>query len=338
MKLTRLHCFVLFLLLVLMGSERAAVSQNIEAPQSDYSYLVYGAQPDYEMVGYRINVAEAQRPWLIGSSILLFCVLTLITILFVRTRRSGKRLENLVEKRTHELELQTSMLMTIFDSTPDFIFCKDLNLNYIRFNKSIENFFNVRAEDIIGKNAEEAFGFSPERMEVINREDNYVISEKRPLVFEENLTTQFGGKKETLVETIKAPLIRNGEVIGLMGISRDITNRKEMESKIASNYEYAGKLSNALASITKSPAIYSGLLKDAADLMVKEGSIALNCQRVSIWNATEESTALQNISSFDLNTGEHSVQADFDLINRQLYAKLIKSERLINKRNQLIHI
>jgi len=54
---------------------------------------------------YRAKVAEAQRPLLIGLSAMLVCVLSLLAVLFVRSRRAGKRLEVLVGVRTHELEL-----------------------------------------------------------------------------------------------------------------------------------------------------------------------------------------------------------------------------------------
>ena len=57
---------------------------------------------------YRAKVAEAQRPLLIGSTLLLFGILFLIIVLFVRSRRVGKRLEVLVEERTYELELASN--------------------------------------------------------------------------------------------------------------------------------------------------------------------------------------------------------------------------------------
>ena len=57
---------------------------------------------------YRAVVAEAQRPLLIGLSVLLVCVLTLVAVLFVRSRRVGKRLEVLVGERTHELEVASN--------------------------------------------------------------------------------------------------------------------------------------------------------------------------------------------------------------------------------------
>jgi len=57
---------------------------------------------------YRAKVAEAQQPLLIGSSVLLICVLVLIIVLFVRSRRVGKRLEVLVNERTYELAVASN--------------------------------------------------------------------------------------------------------------------------------------------------------------------------------------------------------------------------------------
>jgi signal transduction histidine kinase/CheY-like chemotaxis protein len=53
---------------------------------------------------YRRKMAEVQRPWLIGVSMLLLSLLFLVAIMFLRNRREGKRLELLVKERTSELE------------------------------------------------------------------------------------------------------------------------------------------------------------------------------------------------------------------------------------------
>jgi signal transduction histidine kinase/CheY-like chemotaxis protein/ABC-type amino acid transport substrate-binding protein len=53
---------------------------------------------------YRRKMAQAQRPWLIGASVLLLVVLSLVFIMLQRRRREGKRLELLVSERTRELE------------------------------------------------------------------------------------------------------------------------------------------------------------------------------------------------------------------------------------------
>ena len=53
---------------------------------------------------YRRKMVEVQRPWLIGVSTLLLGLLVLVAIVLLRNRREGKRLEQLVKKRTSELE------------------------------------------------------------------------------------------------------------------------------------------------------------------------------------------------------------------------------------------
>jgi signal transduction histidine kinase/CheY-like chemotaxis protein len=54
---------------------------------------------------YQLRLIQAQRPWIIGASILLLFVLLLVVALWVRSRRTGIYLENLVEKRTQQLAL-----------------------------------------------------------------------------------------------------------------------------------------------------------------------------------------------------------------------------------------
>jgi len=53
---------------------------------------------------YKGKVAQAQRPWLIGASALLMCILLLLFILLLIKRSEELRLESLVKKRTAEAE------------------------------------------------------------------------------------------------------------------------------------------------------------------------------------------------------------------------------------------
>jgi len=59
---------------------------------------------------YREKMARSRLPWLIGASVLLFCVLILLSVLFGRNRNVGKRLESLVQKRTAELNRQHALM------------------------------------------------------------------------------------------------------------------------------------------------------------------------------------------------------------------------------------
>jgi len=178
---------------------------------------------------YRSKVAEAQRPLWIGLSVMLLCVISLIAVLLIRSLHASKKLEMDVKKRTHELTFQTATLSTLFDSIPDFIFVKDLELRYIQCNKSMLEHFNHSKEEIIGKKDTDkgGFGFSEEEAKLFNDSDRKVIRERNTIVDEEILPRADGAL--ILFETIKAPLIVGGEPIGVLGIARDITKRKEME-------------------------------------------------------------------------------------------------------------
>jgi signal transduction histidine kinase/CheY-like chemotaxis protein len=70
---------------------------------------------------YRNKMARAQAPYLIGLSILLAFVLLLLSILFLKNRREGRRLERLVHQRTGELEIQTAAAQEASQSKSDFL-------------------------------------------------------------------------------------------------------------------------------------------------------------------------------------------------------------------------
>ncbi|MCL2127483.1 MAG: ATP-binding protein [Treponema sp.] len=70
---------------------------------------------------YRGKMAKAQRPWLIGASVLLFFVLFLVVIILQRHRREGRRLEHLVKDRTRELENATDTALEASRTKSEFL-------------------------------------------------------------------------------------------------------------------------------------------------------------------------------------------------------------------------
>jgi PAS domain S-box-containing protein len=171
-----------------------------------------------------------QRPWLFGSLALFFCVLALLAVLFARSRRAGKRLENLVNERTRDFELQTAKLQAMFDSLPDIVFCKDLNLRYTQCNKIAEEVNRIDEADVIGKNDIESGRFPRDVAEQIMKADRAVFRESRRIITEETLP-YLDGVTRTL-ETIRSPLVQDGVTIGLIVIARDISERKKVEREL----------------------------------------------------------------------------------------------------------
>jgi len=272
--------------------------------------------------------SDIRNTWLTVSSIILSLGISiLIAVFLIRSQRTGKQLEELVQKRTDELALQTTTLTTLFDSIPDLIFTKNQSLNFLHCNKAFLEHFGKGIDDVVGKSDEEALGLSADVAEGFNKIDFKVIQEKRTYALEEHIPRIDGSNP--LYETIKMPLMLGGEVIGIMGIARDITKRKEMEHKITSSYEYSKKLSDSLSKITKSPTISAGVLKDAATVVAMDGSNALNVHRIGIWRFLENHNELESISIYDAHSGENSAYEKYDLSKSPEYARLLKSERVI---------
>jgi len=191
---------------------------------------------------YSSRLAEAQRPWLIGSSVFTLFILFLVVFLFVKTRRTSKRLEVLVRKRTQDLEIQTTTLTTLFDSIPDLIFTLDTSLRFTQCNKSFLEHFGLHKEDIINK-YEDSLRISAEIIEAHNNWNRKVIEEGQTFVIDERIPRVDG--TQPLYETVKAPLILNGKVVGVLGIAHNITERKKMEeAALAASHSKSAFLAN----------------------------------------------------------------------------------------------
>ena len=171
---------------------------------------------------YRIKVAQARMPWLIGSFALLLSALAVVAVLFVRTRRAGR----LIGQRTRELELKNVTLTTLFDSIPDIVFTLDTSLRFTQCNKSFLEHFGLSKEDVINK-GEYSLRISDEKAEEHNKWNRRVVEEGRTFVIEERIPCIDGA--EPLYETVKAPLMLNGKVVGVLAIAHEITKRKEIE-------------------------------------------------------------------------------------------------------------
>ena len=141
-----------------------------------------------------------------------------------------KFLERLIEKRTQDLSLQASLLKTIFDSIPDIVFCKDLNLRYTQCNRATEEVNNIKEADFIGKTDIEIPQHPTDIAEKIMEADRAVLREGRKIVTEELIAFHDGSRRA--METIRAPLVQDGIMIGLITIARDITRRKSVEREL----------------------------------------------------------------------------------------------------------
>ena len=183
----------------------------------------------YKSYDYQTKLTEAKLPLTTGLFLVLL-MLIVVSLFLMRSQNTGNGLEQIVREQTDELALQTSKLHAIFDSIPDVVFCKDLELKYTQFNKVMEDYIGSSEKDILGNDGATVLGLPADITEQINEADRITINNGVKIINEEIYPYRDG--RTTIFETIRAPLVLNGAIIGLVGISRDITKRKAMEEEL----------------------------------------------------------------------------------------------------------
>jgi PAS domain S-box-containing protein len=126
-------------------------------------------------------------------------------------------------ERLHALQL----LDAIIDGSADAIFAKDKQGRYLLFNREAARVIGKQSEEVVGR--DDTALFAPEQAALIMSDDRKVMEENRTVTFQEDLTTVDG---EVTFLTVKGPLHDAvGNVTGMFGISRDITERKRAETE-----------------------------------------------------------------------------------------------------------
>ncbi|MFM5626497.1 PAS domain-containing protein, partial [Aeromonas veronii] len=118
------------------------------------------------------------------------------------------------------------LLSAIADSSEDAIFAKDKEGKYILFNRAACQFVGKPPEEILGQ--DDLAIFPPGQAQMLMELGRQVIASNKVETREEYLTLPSGDR---VFLATKGPLQgSDGEVIGIFGISRDITDFKRAEA------------------------------------------------------------------------------------------------------------
>jgi len=119
------------------------------------------------------------------------------------------------------------LLETTLESAPDFVYMKDKDLRYIYVNNSYCKFFGKTREQILGNTVYEVY--PKEQADIFTQEDRVVFGNGSSVFSPDLSITDARGQVHT-VNAIKTPVKdAEGNVTHLVGITRDITDRKRME-------------------------------------------------------------------------------------------------------------
>ncbi|MGK7954037.1 MAG: PAS domain S-box protein [Crocosphaera sp.] len=148
------------------------------------------------------------------------------------------------------------LLTSLIDCIPDLVFCKDSKGVYKMCNNAFETFAGRDRKDIIGKSDFELF--TPEEALGFREQDRYMMLQKQSHRNEEWITYPNGNCR--LVDTLKTPFCcPEGKLMGTIGISRDITDRKQKEEAIKKQAErdaLLSKIARQLIDLDLNTAVY----------------------------------------------------------------------------------
>jgi PAS domain S-box-containing protein len=138
-----------------------------------------------------------------------------------------------------------SLLNAVFEGTSDAIFVKDRQGSYLMINSTGAQFLGLTVEEVIGKDDRELF--SPETAFAIMDRDRQLMATGESLTIEETVTA--AGVTRTYLTTKGVYRDTKGKVIGLIGISRDITELKRLEEQFreSQKMEAVGRLAGGVA-------------------------------------------------------------------------------------------
>src|SRR3984957_7158483 len=171
---------------------------------------------------------------------------------------SNSQLETRVADRTRQLQSEIDdrllaeetlseerrMLRALIDNVPDFMYVKDARSCFVVANASLANSMGVTSPaDLLGKTD---FDFYPKRLANQYYDDEQIVIRKKKILLEhEEESTNCDGNRIVLLTT-KVPLFdRSGQVIGIAGVGRDITERQRVEREMQRAKEAAEAASKA---------------------------------------------------------------------------------------------
>jgi PAS domain S-box-containing protein len=152
-----------------------------------------------------------------------------ITRYIQEQHRLNRSLEERVAERTASLEERTAFLSALLDSLPDKVFFKDCRSVYLRVNNTLARIVGLSQEKIVGSTDYDIV--APQIAAAFQASDRKIIESGEVTTIVEKIVLPDGGCFYS--ETVKAPLVLpSGEIIGLVGVARDITERLRYEQEL----------------------------------------------------------------------------------------------------------
>ncbi|WP_448679229.1 ATP-binding protein [Pseudomonas nicosulfuronedens] len=165
-----------------------------------------------------MHLLQIAWPWVVGF-------LALLTFVLVWNRRLSIQVTERARAEAEERR-QRSTLLALINSIPDPIWFKDTQGRYLGVNQAFADCLGRAPEDIIGRSDQQMFS----RAAGAGRQDRdrQALTESQPFASEGWVVYPDG--RRVLFDTLRSAFHDDqGRLLGLVGVSRDVTARKATE-------------------------------------------------------------------------------------------------------------
>jgi PAS domain S-box-containing protein len=145
---------------------------------------------------------------------------------------------DVTEKKLAEQALahERDLLHSLMDNTPDYIYFKDTGGRYLRINKALAVLLGIATpEDAVGKTDHDFF--ASDRAGEFSVDERHIVETGRAIIGKVEHAVRADGSSHWVLST-KVPMSDSeGTVIGIVGISKDMTERKAAEESLERSME-----------------------------------------------------------------------------------------------------
>ncbi len=214
--------------------ESLIIEDDIQTFRENIRHRIKGQTSSYEI---RLERADCETIYAMVTSVPRYkddVNIGSIAVITDMTDRMHQEAER--NRLTSEVQKNADLLRTVIDSTPDWIFAKDRSFRYILANKGFADGIGKSVNDILGKTDVELgvddeiiFGNPEKNIFGTRNEDELVLQTGKSYFKPDNWLTKTNGEviaQDTQIHPLKDA---KGEPYAVLGFSRDITNRKQVE-------------------------------------------------------------------------------------------------------------
>jgi len=177
------------------------------------------------------------------------------------------------------LEEKTALLKSVFEGAGEAIFVKDIEGKYLIVNKAVAKFFGRPIEQIVGKTA---FALTDsESARKLTATDQSILESGESTTVDFQMTHE--GVTEHFLVTRAAYRNTAGKIIGIIGITRNITKYREIEERLrqSQKMEAIGTLAGGVAhDFNNILMVISGYSSVLADALQAEPKLAAHVEQI----------------------------------------------------------